>query len=257
MYPRHETEFSSTRCHCVVVYSFKISSAIAPWRHSWLLRIKVVALFLVVSLSLLIGSLPSPNAGSSAFLPARTRGEAGRCSLLDANLQCGRGLHRISDAKPISRNTKTPHAAVSTFPEDGRIFERQVRLLQLKMPLRVELVQRRVREQANRQCKLRVVREHVQIQPALSGRPVRLWRMIVWMYEWFIHTCHSNIISPFRWISNSLLISAHLAKTCRLSFVADCSLSLSNKDTVQGFAKEWRAHHTLPKDRFNEFVETS
>ena len=122
MYPRHETEFSSTRCHCVVVYSFKISSAIAPWRHSWLLKIKVVALFLVVSLSLLIGSLPSPNAGSSAFLPARTRGEAGRCSLLDANLQCGRGLHRISDAKPISRNTKTPHAAVSTFPEDGRIL---------------------------------------------------------------------------------------------------------------------------------------
>lgn len=62
----------------------------------------------------------------------------------------------------------------------GGFLKRQVvRLLQLKMPLRVELVQRRVREQANRQCKLRVVREHVQIQPALSGRPVRLWRMIV------------------------------------------------------------------------------
>jgi hypothetical protein len=76
------------------------------------------------------------------------------------------GLHRISDAKPISRNTITPHAAVTASPVDGRIFERQVRLLQLKMPLRVELVQRRVREQATRQCKLRVAREHVQIQPA-------------------------------------------------------------------------------------------
>ena len=124
MYPRHETEFSSIRCHCVVVYSFKISSAIAPWRHSWLLRIKVVALFLVVSLSLLIGSLPSPNAGSSAFLPARTRGEAGRCSLLDANLQCGRGTAPKLGCKAYfpQINTKTPHAAVSTLPVDGRIF---------------------------------------------------------------------------------------------------------------------------------------
>lgn len=93
--------------------------------------------------------------------------------------RAGEGLHRISDVKPTSRNTKTPHAAVIAFPVDERNFERQVRLLQLKMLLQVELVQRRVREQANRQCKLRVVREQVQIQPALSERPGRLQRMIV------------------------------------------------------------------------------
>lgn len=89
-YPIHETEFSSTRCHCVVVHSFKLSTAIAPWRHSWLLRIKAVAQFVVVSV-FLIGSLPSAKAWSSRFLLARTRREASRCSLLDANLQCGRG----------------------------------------------------------------------------------------------------------------------------------------------------------------------
>jgi len=106
----------------------------------------------------LSGSLPSPNAGNSRILLARTCGEIGRRSLLVQICSADEGLHRISDAKPITRNTKTPHAAVPAFPVDGRIFERQVRLLQLKMPLRVELVQRRVREQANRQCKLRVVR---------------------------------------------------------------------------------------------------
>ena len=45
----------------------------------------------------------------------------------------GEGLYPISDAKPISRNTKTPHAAEIAFPVDGRIFERQMRLLHLKM----------------------------------------------------------------------------------------------------------------------------
>lgn len=72
--------------------------------------------------ALCCGSSPSANAESSRFLLARTRGEAGRRSLLHAILPCGRGTALDFGCEAyISCYTKTPHPAVIPFPIDRSV----------------------------------------------------------------------------------------------------------------------------------------